>query len=376
MGSICILTSAHPIDDSRIFHKEARSLKRAGHDVTLVAHHAQNEIREGIEIISLRQINSNLKRFNDLSKMYKIARDLNTDFYHFHDPGLLPVGATLAVRTDAKVIYDCHEQYDISFQDYDFPPDAFNPFFEHIFPHIQSGFCQPLDAVIAATEWIQDDFEQLGHDSVQLVRNFPITESVEADATEINRTHDFILVYVGGLTLTRGVHRMVEVLKLLRDAGVDTGLWLLGPFNNVDTETRVKNYVQNHGLTDAVRFFGRVEHSRVFSYLAAADVGLALLDPGPYEYGVPTKMFEYMYSQIPVVASDTPANQVYLPSNCGEIVPYDDPQAIATALEDLSQDPTRRESMGTAGRQKVESEYSWENEQHSLLELYDRLASQ
>jgi len=45
-------------------------------------------------------------------------------------------------------------------------------------------------------------------------------------------------------------------------------------------------------------------------------------------------------------------------------------------LVDLFKDSTRRESMGTAGRQKVENEYSWENEQHSLLEIYDRLASQ
>lgn len=376
MTSVCILTSAHPIDDTRIFHKEAVTLEENGYDVSIVAHHSQDGTWNNIEIISVEQASSHLDRLVDLPKIYKITRDLDTDFYHFHDPGLLPVGAALAVRTDAKIIYDCHEQYDISFQDYDFPPDVFNPFFEHIFPHVQSGFCQPLDAVIAATEWIQDDFEQLGHDSVQLVRNFPITEGVEINTADINRTHDFVLVYVGGLTLTRGVHRMVEVLKLLRDAGVDTGLWLLGPFNNTDTETRVKNYVQNHGLTDAVRFFGRVEHSRVFSYLAAADVGLALLDPGPYEYGVPTKMFEYMYSQIPVVASDTPANQAYLPSDCGKIVPYDDPQAIATVLEGLSQYPTRRKSMGTAGRQKVENEYSWENEQHSLLELYDRLTSQ
>lgn len=342
----------------------------------LIAHHTQNESRDGVDIISVGDSDSHLDRFFDLREMYSIARKVKTDIYHFHDPGLLPVGAALSVRTDARVIYDCHEQYDISFQDYDFPPDVFNSFFEHIFPHVQSVFCQPLDAVIAATEWIQDDFEQLGHDSVHLVRNFPITEGIEIDTTRIDRTHNFVLVYVGGLSQTRGVHRMVEVLKILREAGVDAGLWLLGPFSNVETESRTKNYVQSHDLTDAVRFFGRVEHDQIFSYLAAADVGLALLDPGPYEYGVPTKMFEYMYSQIPIVASDTPANQAYLPGDCGEIVSYDDPQAIASVLEDLSQDPTRRESMGTAGRQKVENEYSWENEQHSLLELYDRLASQ
>ncbi|MGQ4554925.1 glycosyltransferase [Halobellus sp. GM3] len=376
MTSVCVLTSAHPIDDTRIFHKQARTLEEDGYDVYLIAHHTQSESQHGIDIISVEDASSHLDRLVDLPKMYKIARDIDTDIYHFHDPGLLPVGAALAVRTDARVIYDCHEQYDISFRDYDFPPDVFNPFFQHIFPHVQSGFCQPLDAVIAATEWIQEDFEGLGHSSVQLVRNFPITENIVIDATGVNRTHDFVLVYVGGLTSTRGIHRMVEVLRLLREGGVDAGLWLLGAFNNAETERRTRNYIRDHELNDAVRFFGRVEHNEIFAYLAAADVGLALLDSGPYEYGVPTKMFEYMYAQIPVVASDTTANRAYLPSDCGEIVPYDDPHATASVLETLSRDSTLREEMGTAGRHRVETEYSWESERDSLLELYNRLTDQ
>lgn len=53
MKKICILTSVHPAFDVRIFYKEARTLARAGYDVTLIAQHDKNEIVDGVKVIAL-----------------------------------------------------------------------------------------------------------------------------------------------------------------------------------------------------------------------------------------------------------------------------------------------------------------------------------
>ena len=50
---VCILTSVHPAFDTRIFHKEAKTLARAGYDVTLIAQHDKNETIDGIKIVAL-----------------------------------------------------------------------------------------------------------------------------------------------------------------------------------------------------------------------------------------------------------------------------------------------------------------------------------
>jgi len=152
---------------------------------------------------------------------------------------------------------------------------------------------------------------------------------------------------------------------------MDAGLWLLGGFSDKKKETQAHSKVQAHTLANHVRFFGRVDHEQVFSYLAAADVGLALLDPEFYNFGIPTKVFEYMFSSIPVVASDTIANTEYLPEKCGSLVPYDQPKRIATTLLELAKNEERRSIMGEVGRELVEKQYSWEIEQTRLLNLYE-----
>ncbi len=50
---VCILTTAHPIYDIRIFHKQAKTLFSAGYDVSLIVQHDKFENIDGINIIPL-----------------------------------------------------------------------------------------------------------------------------------------------------------------------------------------------------------------------------------------------------------------------------------------------------------------------------------
>ena len=63
MTSIVHLTSAHPRDDVRVFLKECRSLKAAGHDVTLVvADGLGDATRDGVDIVDVGCAQGRLKR--------------------------------------------------------------------------------------------------------------------------------------------------------------------------------------------------------------------------------------------------------------------------------------------------------------------------
>lgn len=50
---VCILTTVHPLFDTRIFHKEAKTLVKAGYYVTLIVQHDKNDVVDGVKIIAL-----------------------------------------------------------------------------------------------------------------------------------------------------------------------------------------------------------------------------------------------------------------------------------------------------------------------------------
>lgn len=75
---------------------------------------------------------------------------------------------------------------------------------------------------------------------------------------------------------------------------------------------------------------------------------------------LPTKMFEYMSSGIPVIASDFPLWRTIIEGNqCGLCVDPLDPKAIAAAIDYLVKNPDVARSMGENGRRAVLTKYNW-----------------
>jgi len=88
MKKICILTSVHSVFDVRIFYKEAKSLSKAGYNVTLIAQHNKNEIVDGVKIIALPIAKNRFHRMTKIAwRLFRLALKEDADVYHFHDPG-------------------------------------------------------------------------------------------------------------------------------------------------------------------------------------------------------------------------------------------------------------------------------------------------
>lgn len=373
-----MLTSAHSPFDHRIFHKQAKTLLSAGYDLTLVAHHERAEKIDSVDIVPIPPSSSEFERTIDLFRIYRAAKQINADIYHIHDPTLLPFIVALSYTTDVKTVYDAHEDYLESIQAYSMTPDWSAPFIERFWPTIEKIHANRLDGVIAATEHIADIFRERGHHNVAAVHNFPDVSRMQERPIPIERSHEYVLAYTGGVSEVRGLSLMLAVTALLHNRGYDVSLWLLGPVKIDGGRPELKRRLQREGHDEYVRVLGKVDHSEVYSYQRKADVGLVLVPKRVdgeryYRRGIPTKMVEYMYAELPVVASNTIGIKNYLPRDCGVRVPSQRTNVQADVIQELLDNPKKRSQMGRQGRKHVLKQMSWESESKTLLEFYNEL---
>ena len=123
------ISTVHSPHDPRIYHKQCRTLAKAGFDVTLVIPRDNIDFQpqDGVKVIFLPKPANRRERLGKTRRLaYREARALNADIYHFHDPELIPVGRKLK-RENNIVIYDIHEDYETAMQQKEYLPRFLAP---------------------------------------------------------------------------------------------------------------------------------------------------------------------------------------------------------------------------------------------------------
>ena len=368
-SKVCIITIVHPPFDTRIFHKEAKTLVEAGYDVTLVAQHDGDTEVEGIRIIGLPKPRNRFTRIFGLTWLaFRLALREKADVYHFHDPELLLTGVLLKLFAKGKVIYDVHEDVPAQIITKHWLPTLLRRPLAAAFDIVEKLVSRAMDAVVTATEGIAEKFQ--GCNPI-VIHNFPNFQMLPNPVLDPKK-NEKILIYVGGLSKLRGAVEMVRALEYL--AYDDLWLHLIGKFGPSELEQEL----QALPGYQRVLFLGWMEPKNVYTHLTKADIGLVCLHPEPrYVVSLPVKLFEYMAVGLPVIASNFPLWKEIIEGNkCGLTVDPLDPKEIAQAIEYLLEHPEERKRMGENGRRAVEEKYNWEIEGQKLLKLYEELLKQ
>ncbi|MGI9539220.1 MAG: glycosyltransferase, partial [Miltoncostaeaceae bacterium] len=337
------LTTVHRPRDVRIFHKEARALRRAG-ATALVAAPEERIART--------------RRLQAGWRLARLARAHPADLYHLHDPELLPVGLWLRRATGARVVYDVHEYLGSTSRTKRWIPQPLRQPVAALAERAEQRLAARLDGVVAVNPDLAARFAVEGAHDVGVVTNAPWGVDFPPPAPPADEP---IALYVGGLGPLRGLPLMKRAFPLLTTHGAR--LVLAGPGEPGD-------------LPERASALGLVDHSEVAGLLAAARCAwIPLQRHGNYDRAVPTKLIEAMAAGRPVVASDLGTmGAIVRAAGCGILVPPDDADAHAQALDALLGDPELSESMGTAGRRHLEQGgLTFERQAEHLTDLYARV---
>jgi glycosyltransferase involved in cell wall biosynthesis len=371
LAKVVHMTSVHSALDPRIFHKECRSLARAGFQVTIIGPHTRDAIADQVQIRSVPRDHSRLARMTrTVWRIYKEALRQSADVYHFHDPELIPVGLLLRAR-GKKVIYDIHE---------DMPKDVLSKFYLPAWSRraiawtaaqIEGAACGHFSALVAVTPSIAERFRTLNHRTV-IVYNYPYpNEIVFAQKSSEWETRRQSVAYVGGITAQRAIREMVSAMALLPES-LNATLELAG--NEVPEGIRPEELYQHPGWA-RVKHHGFLDQPSTFRLLHKVRAGLVLFHPEPNHLeAMPQKIFEYMGAGLPIIASDFPLWRRLLgDTGCGILVDPMDPRAIAQAIQYVLTHPGEAEQMGRRGQAAVLEHYNWDTQAEKLVNLYSAL---
>lgn len=363
------LTTVHGPFDVRIFHKECKSIARAGYDVTLIARHDHDEIRDGVRIHALPRALGRISRI--LQGAWSVFREAvrqNADLYHFHDPELLPVGLLLRMR-GKKVVYDVHEDVSADMAEKHYLPGVFRRPFAWIIGGFESLSSKFFSGVVAATATISRRFT-LQEEYHIVVSNYPLLQEFQSVSPPAWERRTIAVGFVGSLTRDRCLPEVVQAMSLLPES-LQATLKLAGTFS----PSTLKEELAGTRGWDRTCLMGNLDRAGVTRLLADVRAGLVVFKSTPsHREAAPVKMFEYMAAGIPVIASDFPRfREVVEGAMCGLFVQPDDPVGIASAIEFILTHPREAEEMGKRGREAFLKKYNWASEERKLLNLYRTL---
>jgi glycosyltransferase involved in cell wall biosynthesis len=165
----------------------------------------------------------------------------------------------------------------------------------------------------------------------------------------------------------KGIDDFVQAARLVKQAYPATQFQLLGKRDERNPNVIPQEVLDQWEGEKIINWLGEV--SDVRPIVAKADV---VVLPTYYREGVPRVLLEASAMGKPIIATDTVGcRDVVEPEKNGILVPVKDPQALASSMIRLIENPAMRWSMGKAGRESVVKKFNEQMVIDRILESYD-----
>lgn len=366
------MTLANPFTHDPRVYREAKSLVKAGHKVTVFAwdktgNYPKKEIKDGIEII--RNYNSKFMDFlpYDIFRLHwwwkkgykdalKLFEGKTFDAVHCHDLSSLPIGLKLKKKFGIKLVYDAHEIWG-----YMVKKDLF---WWKYYLWLEKNIIHWIDALIVAEDSYKDYFNLFTDKKMVSIFN---CKPLQMNDFKTVHNSVFTLLYIGTISPPRFLVELAEVAGEIKNVRcIIAGGGKKGYLDRVRSSCdSFKN----------VEFIGKVPPEQVIPKTMQADVVVCMIDPSNFNNRIATanKQFEAMVCGRPIICTKkTRSGKITKQYDCGLVVDYKK-DALKKAIIQLRDDPQLREKLGKNALQAAINKYNWENQEKKLMNLYKNL---
>ncbi|GEM_PF-1152533 len=396
---ICKLIQHHPFQDARIFKKEAKSLLKAGYDVTIVAPRTNGYlfnidgtpytrqflspvfIHEGIRIVTYKDRRETLEQLianvhtgkcttKDVNLLIKTGLAQQADIYHAHEYLSLYAGVCIKRELRArgkhvKLIYDSHE----------FTPDLYAPIPQEKKTILYKALLEMLkevDHIIAISDSMKTWYLSINpklridviYNSPPLLRN--------RTAKNFRKPH-LTMCYEGNIDPRRGsADRILEITRVAN--------------NKLDFRFKIIGGVRSHQsfavppyLRGKIFRSGWVDYHMIPQQMADVDIGwidYKLPFSLNHMFAMPNKFFSYLNNGVPVLVNKCHEMESFIRRHhCGLVIdkPLPSVADYVYAIHYLHKRRDLLKRMSDNAYRVMQESYAWEHMEPILYSVYKRV---
>jgi len=205
---------------------------------------------------------------------------------------------------------------------------------------------------------------------VVVLQDVPLDSRPESGPAENLREtcdlHGPFMLYVGNLEHYQGIDLLLEGFAVVRER-TEIDLVIIG-----GTEEDIAKYQDKAralGVLPWTHFLGPRPIARLAAFLEQATI---LVSPRLSGNNTPMKIYSYLASGRPVVATNIRSHTQVLDPSCAVLV-EPTPANLAEGFERLVRDETLHESLGEAAKRLVQAKYSMAEYKKKIIDEYARL---
>lgn len=374
-AKICHFSSVHHINDTRVLYRECVWLAKE-YDVNLIAIGRFSGERDNVNIIGIPKPASRLKRiFGTTYQVYKKAKLLNADLYHFHDPELIPF-ALLLKWSGKKVIYDIHENITESLKDKKWL--MFKGFFTWLYLRFDALAARHFTLLLAEESYIKVYKRRYPQKETTLMRNYAPSALLKP-FVQLNRAvsgNTVNLFYMGSIDSLYCCKEMLEAVYLLNKQGIDARITMVG-WIEPNTQQQINSLPFMSDIADKVTMTGYMEIEQGYELSKTFNIGLSFVsDNLNVSQSLPRKMYEYMHIGLPVVSSGHLLYKQLVESyGLGICVTNNTAIEISKAIRQLMESGEHLNSLAENNVSAAAAHFNWETEYARLKQVYQQLTS-
>lgn len=265
------------------------------------------------------------------------------------------------------VIFDSHEYFT------EVPEIQHKPLVKNIWLLIEENIVPKLRYCITVNQSIASLFKAKYNIDFAVVKNIPIEQPLLKSSFTISQLglneEDITLILQGsGINIDRGVEELLAAINKVN--GIN--LIIVG---GGDVITFLREYVLVNNLENRVKFFPRMPYQEMMCYTQLADIGVTL-DKNTninYQFSLPNKLFDYIYSETPVLASPlVEVSKVILEHDLGWVLPAHSIEAIVDFLKEIKNNRNqliiKKQNCSLA-----KSNYSWQKEAEGIKQILKQI---